>query len=173
MNRKALLKTAGNFLLILVIGLLTYKFIMWNYWKVERASALAKGIIAAPPAVNITLAKEKAPLYQSGFAHNPASYYLVNQFDISPYIDRNSNLSLEVSINGQKVESPHLYPFKTYNVIRCREIYLVFTTRACSIEEFVKLKDSLPSLLRDLDAGEMVNLPAGGESLVDNPPQEQ
>jgi hypothetical protein len=150
MNKKTLLKTAGNGFIILVVGLLTYKFIMWNYWKVERAAALAKGILNAPPAINLTLSKENIPLFQTGFAYNPAGYYLINQFDLSPYIVENSKLTLQVGIDDQKVESPVLYTFKTFNMIKCRENYFVFTTRDCGIEDFVKLRDSIPSILHAL-----------------------
>ncbi|UCH95894.1 MAG: hypothetical protein JSV88_03350 [Candidatus Aminicenantes bacterium] len=159
MKKQLFLKTIGNWLVILIVILLSYKFFMWNYWKVERAAALTKKILKAPPAVNLVLSKDHTPVFQKSFAYNPrGNYYIVNQWDITPYIadddnngtNHDSKFTLEVSVNNQIAESLSVHRFKTFNIITYRDHYFVFTTPDCSIEEFVKLKDSIPSIINFL-----------------------
>lgn len=145
------LSLIGQGFLILIVTLLTFKFIMWNYWKVERAAVLAKGIINAPSAVNLTLTQKNTgtPLYRKSFVYNPnGNYYIINRFDITPYIDY--NLNVHVTVNGQTTQSPLLYRFKAFNIITFKDYYLVFTGRDCGIEEFIELKDTIPIIIDSL-----------------------
>ena len=151
MKNKEILAKIGQGLLMLIITLLTFKFIMWNNWKLERAATLAEGIIKAPSAVNLTLTQKNTGtiLFQKGFPHNPkGNYYIVNQFDITPYID--DNLNITVTVNDQIVQTLSLHRFKNVNAVTFKDYYLFFTTRNCGIEEFIKLKDSIPSIIDSL-----------------------
>ena len=149
MKKQVLLKMIGNGLIILIVTVLTYKFIAWNSWKVEQAVTQAKKILAAPPAVNLTLSKKNTPLFQKGFAHNSqGNYYIINHFDITPYIGENLDLSL--SVNKQKNDSLLLYRFKHFNIIVSMGFRFVFTTSQCSMEEFINLVDSMPLIINSL-----------------------
>jgi hypothetical protein len=149
MKKQPLLKTIGSGLIILIVTLLTYKFIMWNSWKVEQAVTQAKKILAAPPALNLTLSKDNTLLFQKSFAHNSrGNYYIINHFDITPYLDE--NLDLTMSVNHQYNQSLMLYRFKHFNIIVFRDCHFVFTTARCGIEEFIKLKDSMPLIIHSL-----------------------
>ena len=149
MKKQALLKTIGNGLIILIVTVLTYKFVMWNYWKVEQAATQAKKILAAAPAVNLTLSNDSMVLYQKSFAHNShGNYYIINHFDITPYIGE--RLYLTMLVNKKKSGSLRLYRFKHFNIIVCRGHHFVFTTPQCDMEKFIKLKDSLPLVIDSL-----------------------
>jgi len=148
-KKQSLLKTVGSGLIILIVIGFTYKFTRWNYWKVEQAVTQAKKILAAPPAVNITLSKDNTVLFQKSFAyHSQGNYYIVNQFDITPYIGE--NLDLTLSVNGETGDSLWLYRFKHFNIIVFRGYHFVFTTPHCDLEEFIKVKDSLPFIIDSL-----------------------
>ncbi len=149
MKKQLLLKTIGSGLIILIVTVLTYKFIMWNFWKVEQAATQAKKILAAPPALNLTLSKDNTILFQKGFAHNShGNYYIINHFDITPYIGE--NLDLTLLVNRQNNDSLLLYRFKQVNIIVFRDYHFVFTTSRCGIEEFIKLKNSMPLIINSL-----------------------
>ena len=149
MKKQLLLKTVGSGLIILIVIVFTYKFIRWNYWKVGQAVTQAKKILAAPPAINITLSKDNTVLFQKSFANNSqGNYYIINQFDITPYIGE--NLDLTLSINRQNNDSLLLYRFKNFNIIVSRDCHFVFTTPRCGIEEFIKVKDSMPLIINSL-----------------------
>ena len=152
MKNKILLKKIGQVLLIFIITLLTFKFIMWNWWKIDRATALAKGIIKAPSAVNLTLSGKNtgSVLFRKSFAYNSnGNYYIINQFDISPYIGH--NLKITLTVNRQNAQSPSLHRFKTFNVVTVKGRHFVFTTPDCGIEEWVELKKNLPAIIDSLD----------------------
>jgi hypothetical protein len=143
MKKQDFLKTIGNGLIILIVTVLTFKFIMWNFWKVEQAVTQTKKILAAPPALNLTLSKDNTFLFQKSFAYNSqGNYYIINHFDITPYIGE--NLDLTLSVNRQNNDSLWLYRFKHFNIIVFRDYHFVFTTPHCGIEEFIKLKNSMP-----------------------------
>lgn len=149
MKKQPLLKTIGSGLVILIVMGLTYKFTRWNYWKVEQAVTQAKKILTAPPALNLTLSKTNTVLFQKSFAQNSqGNYYIINQFDITPYIG--DNLDLTLSINRQNSDSPWLYRFKHFNILASRGCCFVFTNPRCGIEEFIKMKDSLPLIIASL-----------------------
>jgi hypothetical protein len=157
MKKQALLKTVANGLIILIVTVLTYKFIMWNYWKVEQAVTQAKKILAAPPALNLTLSKDNTVLFQKSFAHNSqGNYYIVNHFDITPYIqpipgDKSTGFPLQVIINDQnKNQFIHLHRFKTFNMVTVNGYHFVFTTSNCKIEDFLQIKKCLPFIIREL-----------------------
>ena len=154
MKNKSLLKKIGQGLLILIITLMAFKFIMWNFWKLERAAKLARGIVNSPPAVNVALWEKStgSPLYRKSFAYNPqGNYYISNHFDITPYIGDNLNVTL--AINGQNAQSLLLKRFKTFNVVTVKGQHFVFTTAACGIREFVQLQKTLPSIISPVEKG--------------------
>jgi len=158
MKKQALLKTVANGLIILVVTVLTYKFIMWNSWKVKQAVEQAQKILAAPPAINLTLSKDNTVLFQKSFAHNSqGNYYIINHFDISPHIqqtggNKGSIFPFRMTINGQnkKNQSLRLHRFKTFNMVTVNGYHFVFTVSNCKIEDFVKIKNCLPFIIREL-----------------------
>ena len=150
MKKQELIKKAGIGLIILLITLLTFKFIMWNFWKVERAIKRAKGILQAPSAVNLTILKENSILFQKSFAYNgEGNYYIINHFDIFPYL---SDYSTIFELNDQKVASIVLYRFKTFNIVDIENHYFLFTTGKSShgIEAFLEIKTSIPDIIHSL-----------------------
>lgn len=158
MKKQPLLKTIVSGLIILVVTVLTYKFIMWNFWKVDQAVIQTRKILAAPPAINLTLLKDKTVLFQKSFAHNSqGNYYIINHFDISPYIqrtgrDKDSIFPFRVTINGQnkKNQSLRLHHFKNFNIVTVNGHHFVFTVSNCKIEDFLKIKKCLPFIIREL-----------------------
>lgn len=150
MKKQELIKKASIGLIILIITLLTFKFIMWNWWKVEGAVKLAKGILKAPSAVNLTILKENSILFQKSFAYNhEGNYYIVNHFDIFPYL---SDYSTIFELNGQKAASIVLYRFKTFNIVDIQNHYFLFTTGKSNrgIEAFLDVKTSIPYIIHSL-----------------------
>ena len=158
MKKQALLKTIGSGVIILFVTVLTYKFIMWNFWKVEQALIQAKKILAAPPAINLTLSKDNTVLFQKSFAHNSqGNYYIINHFDITPYIhqipgDKSPGFPLRVSINDQNKKNQiiDLHRFKTFNMVTVNGYHLVFTVSNCKIEDFLKIRQCLLFIIRVL-----------------------
>jgi hypothetical protein len=158
-EHREIMKKIGIGIIIIVVSVLTFKFIMWNKWKVERAAVLTEKILRAPAAVNLTLVHNNGILYQKSFANNPdGNYYIVNHFDITPHIDKADRLTLTVIVNGQKAVPVGLHRFKTFNIIRCTGfdpdtdtgIYFAFTTGDCGMEEFLRLIQSLPAIIDSL-----------------------
>ncbi len=150
MKKQELIKKASIGLIILTIILLTFKFIMWNWWKVEGAVKLAKGILKAPSAVNLTILKENSILFQKSFAYNhKGNYYIVNHFDIFPYL---SDYSTIFELNGQKAASIVLYRFKTFNIVDIQNHYFLFTTGNSNrgIAAFLDVKTSIPYIIHSL-----------------------
>jgi len=150
MKKQALIEKAGIGFIILIITLLTFKFITWNFWKVENAVKLTKGILNAPSAVNLTILKGDSILFQKSFAYNrKGNYYIVNHFDITPYLRDYSTL---FELNGQKYASIVVYRFKTFNIVDIRNHYFLFTTGNSSrdIEAFLEIKTSIPNIIHSL-----------------------
>jgi hypothetical protein len=174
MKKQALLKTIANGLIILVVTVLTFKFIMWNSWKVEQAVIQAKRILAAPPAINLTLSKDNTVLFQKSFAHNSqGNYYIINHFDISPYIkrtgrDKDSIIPFWPTINGQnkKDQSFRLHRFKTFNMVTVNGYHFVFTVSNCKIEDFLKIKKCMPFIIRELFREGKAEKTCGCDSIV-------
>jgi hypothetical protein len=148
-KNKSLLKKVSNGLIILIVTVFTYKFIMWNFWKLEQAATQAKKILEAPPAVNLILSKGNSILFQKSFPCNvKGKYYIINHFDITPFID--DKLDLIMSVNKTSSDSLLLYRFKHFNIISFRDYCFIFTTRDCRIEEFLKLIDEMPRIMDSL-----------------------
>lgn len=132
-----------------MVCVLTFKFFMWNYWKVEQAWSQAKDILKAPPAVNLELREENILLFQKSFAYNPrGNFYLINHFDIAPYIG--DKLELTMTVNKVNPGSLLLYRFKRFNIIVIKDYYFVFFIQSIEIEEFVKLRDSMLLVFKSL-----------------------
>lgn len=166
-KKQPLLKNLGTGLIILIVIVFAYRFITWNYWKVEQAVTQAKKILAAPPAINITLSKDNTIVFQKSFAyHAQGNYYIINQFDIGPYIGK--NLDLTLSIDREKSDSLLLYRFKHFNIIVSRGYHFVFTTARCGIEEFIKMKDSMPLIINSLSELAANNKQAQGNDNIMN-----
>jgi hypothetical protein len=150
MNKQALIEKAGIGFIILIITLLTFKFIMWNFWKVENAVTLTKGILDAPSAVNLTILKGNSVLFQKSFAYNrKGNYYIVNHFDITPFL---RDYSIRFELNGQKYASIVLYRFKTFNIAAFQNHYFLFTTGKSSrdIAAFSEIRTSIPGIIHSL-----------------------
>jgi hypothetical protein len=158
MKKQLLLKTIGNGLIILIVTVLTYKFIMWNSWKVDQAVTQVKKVLAAPPALNLTLSNDNTVLFQKSFANNVKNnYYIINHFDLTPYIrqidnNKGSRFPLQLSINdgSKKNQLLRLHCFKTFNMVTVNGYHFVFTTSNCEIEDFLKIKECLPFIIREL-----------------------
>jgi hypothetical protein len=171
MNRRVLLKQIGNGLLLLVIIILTYKFLAWNYWKLDMSVATARDIVRAPAAVNLTLSSETGALFKTGFAPNPEGhFYIVNQWDLAPYIKMKTagaagarkpvpaiKKGLRVFIDGNEIENGDLkvYLFRRYRILSAdkdgRTVYFVFISENCGIDHFVKIKDRLPGIIDTIE----------------------
>jgi hypothetical protein len=152
------MKNAGIGFIILIITLLTFKFIMWNFWKVENAVKLTKGILNAPSAVNLTILKGNSILFQKSFAYNrEGNYYIVNHFDITPHLSNDSAI-FRLKLNNQKITSIVLYRFKTFHIVNIKDHYFVFPIGKSNIkikshsdiETFVEIRDSIPFIIHSL-----------------------
>lgn len=174
MIKQPLHKTIGSGLIILIVTVLTYKFIMWNFWKVEQAVTQAKKILAAPPAINLTLSKDNTILFQKSFARNlQGNYYIINHFDITPYIhqigsNKGSRFPLRASINDQNKKNQflQLHRFKTFNMITVNSYHFVFTVSNCKIEDFLKIKKCLPFIIQELFRDEIAEKIYGCDSIM-------
>jgi hypothetical protein len=154
-KHREILKKIGIGIIICIVSVLTFKFIMWNKWKVERAAVLAKKIFRAPAAVNLTLSNNNGILFQKSFAHNPnGNYYIINHFDITPHVDKANRLKLTLMVNGQEAVPVDLHRLKSVNILHCTgfdpDIYFAFTTSDCEMEEFIRLIHSLPAIINSL-----------------------
>jgi hypothetical protein len=154
-RKQEIIKKIGIGVIICAASVLTFKFLMWNYWKVERTATLAKKILRAPAAVNLTLSNRGGVLFQKSFVYNPdGNYYIVNHFDIAPYIDQANRLTLNLGINRRQSVSAAVHRFETFNLLHCTgfdaDIYFAFTTGDCDMEEFVRLIRLLPSIINSL-----------------------
>ena len=155
MNIKELLKKAAIPLLLGMVTLLAFKFIMWNTWKVERAVNMAKHVIKAKPAVNLSLFNTEGTLFKKGFPYNhKGNFYLIRHFDITPYIKQsgtNSYLDIRLAVNGDSAPlKTDLYLFKKFNVLDFREHCFIFAKQDCSIEDFVSIMKLAPKLVNTL-----------------------
>jgi hypothetical protein len=142
------MRKIGIGILVLVISILTFKFISWNFWKLQDAVDTAQKIIKAPAAVNLAISREGTTLLQESFAYNrKGNYYIINRFDISPYIrDR----SLRVTVGKQPLSAFLLFRFTSFNVICYKDFYFIFFKDDCPIEEFIRWKDSMPLVVGSL-----------------------
>ncbi len=152
------LKTAGIIILMILVTILTVKFLQWNFWKVDRAFRIGKKIISAPAAVNLKFVnpgQKGAVVYQKGFPFNlEGNYYIVDQFDLTAYIDRQQHVILRMQINRVPYKIESLHRFEYYTIVGVsyleKKTYFIFTRANCPIEEFVKLKDSVEVIIKNL-----------------------
>ncbi len=152
---KNILKKAGPVALVLLSTLLAYKFYMWNQWKVERAVVMVKKIVEAPAAVNMTLWKGETLLYRKSFAYNTeGNYYLINRFDIGPYIDKTGERSIDLELERGKGKYVGLYRFEKYNIvvqdINGERFFFVFTNGKCRVEDFSHLRLGMAGIVKAL-----------------------
>lgn len=144
-----MIKKVGTGILFCLITILAFKFFMWNFWQLELAAAFTRGLIESPPAVNLTVTNRHDPCFKKSFAYNPTgNYYIINRFDIGPYIHNGSDLTF--SIDNRYAQSPLIYRFKTFNIAVSQGHFFVFTNGDCGIEGFVELKDSAFSIVNSL-----------------------
>lgn len=133
--------------LLVIVTLLAVKFYMWNDWKIDRAIRMVKGSANAPAAVNLVLSTENETLFETSFAFNPGeNVYLVNLFDISPYIKETNNsrtLDLTLTVNRRKLRPDGVYCFENYNIIAAGEMKFVFTSAGCDIHCLIRLRQNL------------------------------
>lgn len=153
-RRKPILNEIGKGIVILFIVIAAFKFITWNFPKLEQAAAVTTRIVKAPPAVNLIISKGKTALFRKSFPYNPGgNYYIVNRFDISPYIEEPAGTgrnSLEFTVNGQRIHSFLLFRFTRFNILYSGNHSFVFTTRDSGIEDLVRLRKRMPFIRASL-----------------------
>lgn len=139
------MKEIGRGILILLITVLAFKFIMWNSWKLEQAAAVTKGILSAPPAVNVTASTGNTTLFQKGFAYNRGgNYYIINHFDITGHIENIANGSVKLAVNDQEIPSLLLSRFKHFNAFCFNGYCFAFTTEHSGIQDLLRLREWMP-----------------------------
>jgi hypothetical protein len=149
MKKQDLMKKIGNGILFCLITILAFKFFAWNSWKLEWAADFMRGVINAPPAVNLTVTDSHGLHFKNSFSFNPTgNYYIINRFDISPYIRESSGLMFSIDKHHQ--QSPLIYRFKNFNIAAVGDRFFVFTKPDCGIDAFVELKDSAFSIVNSL-----------------------
>ena len=141
------MRKIGIGILVLVTSVLAFKFLSWNFWKLQDTTDTAERIFKAPPAVNLTLSKGGAELFQWSFPHHPHHYYIINRFDISPYL---RDHSLRVVIGNQPLSAYLIFRFTHFNVLCAGDSYFVFFKNDCPIEEFIRWKDSMSLVIGSL-----------------------
>jgi hypothetical protein len=148
---ESLLKKFVIPLLLGVVTVLTFKFIMWNFWKVEQAVEMVGKIKRAKSAVNLMLANDKQVLLRKSFPFNKAgNYYIINQLDISPYIATDKGvqrLLLRVQVNGKISTDLPVVGDAQANIIKFDTHYFVFTTGESTINEFLRLREKVPDMM--------------------------
>lgn len=148
------LKKCGAPILIIIVTFLAVKFFMWNGWMIDRAMRMVRGTLAAPSAVNLTLSRDKETLFYVAFPFNSeGNYYLVNRFDISPFINKSENactLDLTVTVNKRILKPDAVNSFKGYHIVSIGEMNVVFTTAECDIYCLVRLRENLPDIIAEL-----------------------
>ncbi|MCP5109041.1 MAG: hypothetical protein GY950_37010 [bacterium] len=148
---RSVVKEVGTGFLVLLITVLAFKFIAWNYWKLEQAVTLTKEIFAAPPAVNLTVSTENSLLFQKSFSHNRnGHYYIINHFDITPHIKDIAGGSITLTVNDQKIDSFLLFRFTRFNIVHFNDYYFALTTQNCRIEDLVRLRETMPVIAGSL-----------------------
>lgn len=135
------MRKIGIGILVLVISVLAFKFISWNFWKIQDAADTAQRIFRVPPAVNIVLSKGDITLFQDSFAYNrKKNYYIINRFDITPYIH---DESFRMTIDERLLSAFLLFRFSRFNVIYHEDFCFVFFKDDCPIKKFTGWKDSM------------------------------
>ena len=149
-RRKLLWHEIGKGFIILIIAIGGFKYILWNFHKLEQSAEVTSRIVNASPAVNFTVSKEKQVLFKKSFAYNSdGNYYIINRFDLSPYIPgltgTGSN-TLELTVNGKPIHPYLLFRFERFNILYSIEYTFVFTTYVSGIENLVRLRKRMPFL---------------------------
>jgi hypothetical protein len=151
MKHKEIIKRISIGVVICMASLLTYKFISWNSWKVKEALQLKSNILKEPGAVNFSLKKDNIVLFHKSFEFNSRGhYYIVNHFDISPYVNSDQKLSSMVELNNRTIFPGVLYRYKTLYIIDCERNYLVFTPKDFGIENISQLEETLPAIIKEI-----------------------
>jgi hypothetical protein len=149
-RRKLVLNEIVKGFIILFIAVGGFKYIAWNFHKMEQSAEVTSRIINAPPAVNLIVSKEKLVLFKKSFPdNNRGNYYIVNHFDLSPYIPELSDTggnSLELTVNGKPIHSFLLFRFERFNILYSVDHTFVFTTHDCGIEGLLRLRKRMPFL---------------------------
>ncbi|MCP4150629.1 MAG: hypothetical protein GY757_22980 [bacterium] len=147
-EKKIILQKITTGLIILVLSIMAFKFIIWNWWKMERFARMTNAVLTAQPAVNLGIFEEKKELFRRSFAHNgKGNYYIISNFDILPHINSGS---IALKINRQTVTGFILSRFTNFNIIHSNGHYFVFTAKGCGIEAFEKMRHSLPGIIASI-----------------------
>jgi hypothetical protein len=153
MKYEGIIKKIAVGMAILLVTLLTYKFIAWNSWKVKEAVTIGKRILNEPSAVNLKLLKEDKTVFQKSFTFNPKSFYIINSFDITPYITKTGNdfkISLGFYVNSRPSRQADLHRLDMYDIVNCGGRYFVFTRPGFPIETIPGLEKSMPSIINSM-----------------------
>lgn len=148
-----LMKAGGKGIIILIAAVMSFKFMSWNSFKLEHVVAIARELVQKPPAINVAillqggLGRRPSSLFQKSFAFNEkGNCYIINQFDISDYIQDEADLkadNIKITINGREMTSFMLFQFKHYNVLFTGGYYFIFTKANSNIEEMIQLDQSV------------------------------
>jgi hypothetical protein len=154
----SLLKKFAIPLLLAIVALLTYKFIMWNLWKVDQSVKMVGKIQRARGAVNLKLMNENKVLLKKSFAFNPrGNYYIVYPFEVTPYIvgkNKEYRLILTLSVNGKGEKGLPVQRFSYGNIIKWNGYYFVFPIRGASIEEFLHMQEHVGQMIAAIKQNE-------------------
>lgn len=148
METEKTLKKVGIGILTCAITILAFKFFIWNFWKLEWTEDFFKGVMDAPAAVNLTISQRDNLIFKKSFPRNKnGNFFIINQFDISPYIRVLPDLV--VSIDNNPTRSLKLTRYDTFYILAAQNYYFVFTTPECGIKDFLVLKKNIVSIINN------------------------
>jgi hypothetical protein len=150
------MKEAGKGMVILIAAILAFKFISWNFFKLEQAAAIAGELGKEPSAVNVNLevSGKIGSLFRQGFTYNKkGNYYITNRFDITGQISDTGDLctgNSHILVNGRDISTFLVFRFKQFNVLYTGGYYFVFNTADSGIEDLVRLDRTFPDIENSL-----------------------
>ncbi len=135
-------KEIGKGIIILFILIAAFKFISWNFFKLEQVADTTKEFLSASPAVNLTVQKGKTTLFRRGFPFDRKGIcYIVNRFDITPHV---TGEPIRLTVNDRPLAPLRVFRFTRFNILSSPDYCFVFTTPRCEIEDLVRLRDIAP-----------------------------
>ncbi len=147
-NKRSIIREMGMGALVLILTVLTYKFIAWNNWKVTEVVTVTKKILRSPGAVNLTITVGNKPLLQKAFAPNgKRNIYLIRAFGIAEVLKSGA---LGVTVNDDGHLDFALYRFKSFDILSVKEYAFIFVPESVGMDVFIRLNQLLPSIPRTL-----------------------
>lgn len=149
-GKKDIRSMFGFGLLLLVIILFSYKFIAWNFWKLETTLKTLRLISNAPPAVNLAVFQGDTLLFRQSFVYNKkGNYYIINRFNIDR-LSLPAHDQLRVTVNRRPPKSLKWSSFQEFKILQAGEHYFVFIQPGCSIDTFAHLVNTIPHVIGSL-----------------------